>query len=1347
MGTAQTAKIEPAELVRIPAGDIGDGVYWQQLVIEFQRNDAPSDSTVSVVLPQGVVVADTDLDEDFSDEVRVVYAAVGVETPDFFVSPFSESGRIVVGSLQAAAAGGEIYLQFPIKVIPFPELEEHTFSGEYGQILFDDPNSLSIAPGEGPRLTFVEVAQFDALASMDVVPLGTPLVGILDTATTALGTWYPELPEALALRLPDLVFDSGVGTASNLLPGKDGDNGNDVAYRFFLSPDPGLQAVDSQTAFEVLVGEDSVYRESERLDEGLAVRMLLRDVPTGLYFLYVVADVTGRIPLARSRGIFLRHQPQFSQLALVEGAITLDSGEFFNPQGEITGEGLQRTQIEFAVVDHDDTTTVQLFYSEDAQLVLEDVEFQNGAVTALNKASPIGVGLRSLGEIFTWDILEPEVVPAGNYYIYAVASDGADFDLRRSQNQVRVQHSPLLRLDVLDDRVRTGVTTIATGGLRPQRFVTLTWGRNGFNGDEDIDDNARISLYYSEKPATLDEDCDCYTVLSGADELLAEVDENAFLIAENIFEDPDLRRENLHAWDMWDLADSGKRIPQDGTLYYIYGIIQDNNARRLVQMHGRSLNDAGSRVVFAPAPPLLPLQPVADIGLGPGVKGRVAWEDMDLDDDARIRILLSEEDHQAPTNYAAVAAGTAYVVNSANGSAKAATDSLFDLSEDSPIDHFDISVDHIETTVDSSGAFGDGDYFIYLAITQSDSFDAASAVWRAPGRVLVRNMAEEDGGGERIRLLPEILSIGTGGVVQQFDLVIDAGDESVDQVSVRLTLETSAFAVVDQDDQTEGIQPFFAGEEFSDTKIFINEAEIAEDEDETVYSGFVHINLAFDYFDPTAVQIANLDGRHILASMELITQEEAGVSKIELEVDEDNNRVSRLLHDGQPVFTPEERDLVEINQVAGKAILNGRLALEGRNDIDDAVIDFSLRHWGSYTELQDGPFVVANDDDPERPGVQVELEEDGSFTLEQVPTGRLDLYAHLDGYLDAWVPGLELYDGLELNEVRPTSTGDAADSLMLGGDVAGYTELDGQTSPDNEVTLADWDFVSAFFAPIPGAGTGPGGQGEEQNERADITGDGDVGILDLALVGANFRDDGPRPVYKAAVREIGQAQLQVDLNAETVLAGREVEFEVKGAALAGVRAYEMDLAYDPRQWSLVDIKSQGEEVLALQRHREGGVRLATTQVGRGRDFSGESVLVKGRLRALGDHPAPPILQSVVLLDQQHRRVDVRVLDKSSSLPQAFELGQNYPNPFNPQTAIPFAVPFLAGLQVPLVQLEIYNVLGQQVRVLWDAPLAPGQYRMVWDGLDGSGFAVGSGVYLYRMRVGDRHSVKRMILLR
>jgi len=64
-----------------------------------------------------------------------------------------------------------------------------------------------------------------------------------------------------------------------------------------------------------------------------------------------------------------------------------------------------------------------------------------------------------------------------------------------------------------------------------------------------------------------------------------------------------------------------------------------------------------------------------------------------------------------------------------------------------------------------------------------------------------------------------------------------------------------------------------------------------------------------------------------------------------------------------------------------------------------------------------------------------------------------------------------------------------------------------------------------------------------------------------------------------------------------------------------------------------------------------------------------------------------------------------------------------------------------------VQLEIFNILGQQVATLWNAPLAPGPYRMTWDGLDRNGRPVGSGVYLYCLRAGGGQWVKRMILLR
>ena len=51
IGAAQTVEIRPDELVRIPVSGVGSGRYWQQLVITLGADDAPSDSTVGVTLP------------------------------------------------------------------------------------------------------------------------------------------------------------------------------------------------------------------------------------------------------------------------------------------------------------------------------------------------------------------------------------------------------------------------------------------------------------------------------------------------------------------------------------------------------------------------------------------------------------------------------------------------------------------------------------------------------------------------------------------------------------------------------------------------------------------------------------------------------------------------------------------------------------------------------------------------------------------------------------------------------------------------------------------------------------------------------------------------------------------------------------------------------------------------------------------------------------------------------------------------------------------------------------------------------------------------------------------------
>jgi transglutaminase-like putative cysteine protease len=97
-----------------------------------------------------------------------------------------------------------------------------------------------------------------------------------------------------------------------------------------------------------------------------------------------------------------------------------------------------------------------------------------------------------------------------------------------------------------------------------------------------------------------------------------------------------------------------------------------------------------------------------------------------------------------------------------------------------------------------------------------------------------------------------------------------------------------------------------------------------------------------------------------------------------------------------------------------------------------------------------------------------------------------------------------------------------------------------------------------------------------------------------------------------------------------------------------------------------------------------------------------------------------------------------------SLPMVFELTQNYPNPFNPSTTIDYVVP--AGTPRP-VQLDIYDLRGHHVRNLVDEEKDPGRYSVHWDGRDREGQETGSGIYLYRIVVGELTSTKKMVVLR
>jgi hypothetical protein len=86
--------------------------------------------------------------------------------------------------------------------------------------------------------------------------------------------------------------------------------------------------------------------------------------------------------------------------------------------------------------------------------------------------------------------------------------------------------------------------------------------------------------------------------------------------------------------------------------------------------------------------------------------------------------------------------------------------------------------------------------------------------------------------------------------------------------------------------------------------------------------------------------------------------------------------------------------------------------------------------------------------------------------------------------------------------------------------------------------------------------------------------------------------------------------------------------------------------------------------------------------------------------------------------------------------------QNAPNPFNPRTTIRYELP-VAGRAA----LEIYDARGRRIRTLVDAVQEAGPQSVVWDGCDGSGVAVASGAYLYRLTVAGHGETRGMTVVR
>jgi len=109
-------------------------------------------------------------------------------------------------------------------------------------------------------------------------------------------------------------------------------------------------------------------------------------------------------------------------------------------------------------------------------------------------------------------------------------------------------------------------------------------------------------------------------------------------------------------------------------------------------------------------------------------------------------------------------------------------------------------------------------------------------------------------------------------------------------------------------------------------------------------------------------------------------------------------------------------------------------------------------------------------------------------------------------------------------------------------------------------------------------------------------------------------------------------------------------------------------------------------------------------------------------------------------------IDIEVTSPATGVAEmpapVLDLHGNYPNPFNPMTTIAYSIP-----EAGRVELKVYDARGRAVRALVSEWKPAGRHGAVWDGRDGRGEVMASGVYFLRLESAGGVRTRTIVLLK
>ena len=352
--------------------------------------------------------------------------------------------------------------------------------------------------------------------------------------------------------------------------------------------------------------------------------------------------------------------------------------------------------------------------------------------------------------------------------------------------------------------------------------------------------------------------------------------------------------------------------------------------------------------------------------------------------------------------------------------------------------------------------------------------------------------------------------------------------------------------------------------------------------------------------------------------------------------------------------------------------------------------------------------------------------QDISFTSDQIGSYILEVFAGERFQTLSW---LDTYDGFAVLSQDSVLPADAVQTPILGD-----LDADGKLS-----------IVDALFALQ--AALGIRDLNAEQTQNADLNRNGRLDLVDaLFILQASF---GQRVLGKAVVAAERATGAPVALEGRIETAAKNLDLLVLSIPDRPGGACEIELRFDPQLFEF----AQPTPPLQVHRATLSYTHIPEPGILQVMGISGGENELRFNLhfRRRSETASAIAVSTFRYYDangQQQPTTTPRSLRPDlSPLPEYFALHPNFPNPFNSATQIRYELPAMGNDSAPAVHLAIYNLMGQKIRTLLDQPQEPGYYTTIWDGSDERGLPVSSGVYFYRIAVGEQILSRPLLLLR